>query len=285
MRQTAPGFITTDGSGATPNIALTWAPTGGIPNTNALDADVLEFHSSSTFGNAGFSVPVLQFDVDGSGHPRPPDDPTVDFTVSDGYSLKLNSFIIGNATDQSEPAYRWNINLIRLSDMTTVASQTTGLLSGGSLETVTFDYTGDANESYRLQFDDEGANRVRTAIDNFSFSQVMVDEPKLELMVSTATGAIALINDSGASFDIDSYEIRSSSQSLNPTRWFSLEDQDFEGNGSPGNGNGWEEAGGVGPHQLIESYLLGSSEIADGVTPISLGGAFDAHGGWRAAGY
>ncbi len=271
----APGFVTTDGTGATPNIALTWAPTGGIPNTNALDADVLEFHSSSTFSGAGFTVPVLQFDVDLSGHPSPPDDPTVDFTVSGGYSFKLNSFLIGNATDQTEPPYRWNINLIRLSDMTTVATRTTGLLSAGSLESVTFDYTGDANESYRLQFDDEGANRVRTAIDDFSFSQVMIDEPQLKLMVSRATGGVALVNDSGNDFSIDSYEIHSASRALDPDRWFSLQDQDFEGNGDPGTGNGWEEAGGIGDHQLIESYLTGSSTMADGMTPVSFGRAFD----------
>src|SRR6187397_3470288 len=44
------GWTTTDGTGATPNIALTWAPMG----TAAAGGNTLELHSSATFGNAGF---------------------------------------------------------------------------------------------------------------------------------------------------------------------------------------------------------------------------------------
>ncbi len=267
-------FVTTDGSGATPNIGLTWGPTGST-GTNAL-----EFHSASTFAGAGFSVPVLQFDVDGSAQPggTPPPDPTIDFTATDGFSFRLNSFEIGNATDQTTPAYRWNLNLIRLSDMTTVATRTTSFLSAGDRETVVFDYTGDANESYRLLFDDEGADQVRTGIDNLSFSQVLVPTPQLKLLINTVNGSATIVNDSGSSFTIDSYEIKSASNSLDPGGWNSLQDQDYEGNGSPGTGNGWEEAGGSDDGQLIESYLLGDSTIVDGVTPISLGSAFDISG-------
>lgn len=261
-------FVTNDGTNATPNIELTWAPTGSPSN-------VLEFHSGSAFSGAGFDVPVLQFDLDTSGQTSAPPDPTIDFTVTGGFALNLGSFQIGNATDQGEAAYDWDINLIRLSDDAVVATRTTGPLSAGSLETVTFDFTGVPNEDYRLQFDDGGANTVRTAIDNLSFSQVEVDLPSLKLIVNTLTGSTTIANDSGVDFDIDSYEIRSESQSLSTTGWSSLQDSDFEGNGAPGTGNGWEEAGGVAAHQLIESYLLGSSTIADGSTPISLGNLFD----------
>ncbi len=38
--------------------------------------------------------------------------------------------------------------------------------------------------------------------------------------------------------DIDYYEITSASGSLNPAGWNSLQDQDYEGNGPPGNCNG-----------------------------------------------
>lgn len=165
------GYTTSDGTGATPNIGLTWAPTGGTVAMGP-DINILEIHSSTTFGGAGFTVPVLQFDMDLSDHTVLPADPTIDFTVTGGWSLQLNSLQIGNATDQSEAAYRWNISLIRLSDSVVVDTKTTAYLSAGNLETVVFNYTGAPNESYRLLFDDEGANRVRSAIDNLSFSQV-----------------------------------------------------------------------------------------------------------------
>lgn len=260
----------------TPNIGLTWAPAGGPEVDGTPNANVLEYHSSTTFQGFGFTVPVLQLDVDTSQHTSAPDDPTVDFTVTGGYALKLHSLKIGNATDQSEPNYSWTISLTRLSDMQVVASHSTGLLGPGSLETVTFNYTGDPNETYRLRFDDGGADRVRTAIDDLTFSQVLVQAPQLKLVVNTLTGGVTLANTSGASFNIDSYEIHSASLSLDPVNWTSLQDQDYEGNGAPGTGNGWEEAGplGIGPHQLIESYLLGGSTIANGAS-ISLGRGFD----------
>jgi hypothetical protein len=271
---TANGFVTTDGSGTTPNIALTWAPTGGT-TPNGPDIDVLEYHSSTTFQGAGFTVPVLQFDVDLSQHSALPADPTVDFTVTGGKALKLNSFKIGNATDQTEPSYGWTINLIRLSDMTTVATRTTGLLGPGSLETVTFNYTGSLNTNYRLQFDDGGANAVRTAIDDLSFSETTmgVITPQLKLVVNRATGGVSLVNQSGQPFTIDSYEITSAGSSLSTTSWTSLQDQDYEGAGAPGSGNGWEEAGGVSSGHLIESFLLGNSTFANGAS-VSLGSPY-----------
>ncbi len=265
---------TAGAEGFTPNIGLLWAPAGGPEVDGTPDANVLEFHSAATFQGAGFTVPVLQFDVDLSQHTNPPDDPTIDFTVTGGFAFKLHSFKIGNATDQTEPPYRWNISLTRLSDMAVVATQTTGFLSAGSLETVNFNFTGDPNESYRLRFDDEGANAVRTGIDDLTFSQELIAQPQMKLIVNTLNGAVTLANSSGSSFNIDTYEIRSASSSLNATGWSSLQDQDFEGNGAPGTGNGWEEAGGVGAHQLIESYLFGSSTISNGAS-VFLGQAFD----------
>ena len=55
--------------------------------------------------------------------------------------------------------------------------------------------------------------------------------------------------------------------------WNSLQDQDFEGNGAPGTGNGWEEADNSDANALLEAYLLGSSLLTDG-TSIDLGDAF-----------
>jgi hypothetical protein len=185
------GYVTSDGTGPTPNIGLLWAPTGGTV-ANAPDIDILEFHSAATFTGAGFTAPILQFDMDLSQHTALPADPTIDFTVTGGFALQLHSLEIGNATDQSEPAYRWIINVIRLSDMSTALSKTTSFMSAGNRETVTFNFTGLPNESYRLLFDDEGANRVRTGIDNLSFSQVMIPEPNtLALFALAGVGLVA----------------------------------------------------------------------------------------------
>ena len=185
----------------------------------------------------------------------------------------LHSLDIGNAVDQTEPAYSWTISLVRTSDDATVFSHTTSLLDATPfVETVLIDYTGDPGEDYLLLFDDGGANTVRSAIDNLSFSEVAPSP--LSLSVNRDTGEVFLGNSSGITVGIDSYEITSVSNSLDPVGWNSLEDQDFEGNGVPGTGNGWEEAGGIGTYQLIESYLQGGSTFTDGVS-ISLGSAFD----------
>ncbi len=97
----------------------------------------------------------------------------------------------------------------------------------------------------------------------------------LSLEVNTVTGQTALLGHSDEVNDINFYEITSESNSLDDENWSSLADQDYEGSGPPdGSGNGWEEAGGVGPHALAEAFLLGNSTI--GVSQsVSLGRGFD----------
>ena len=94
------------------------------------------------------------------------------------------------------------------------------------------------------------------------------------LEVNTNNGGASLINETGAPLDFDYYEISSASESLNPAGWESLQDQDFEGNGAPGDGNGWEEFGGISTSVLGESYLQGSSMLADQGS-IDLGNPFN----------
>jgi hypothetical protein len=63
--------------------------------------------------------------------------------------------------------------------------------------------------------------------------------------------------------------------SLNPTDWNSLQEQDLPGfPAGNGNGTGWEEAGGSSGSILSESYLTGNSELAHGAS-VSLGAAFN----------
>ncbi len=131
-------------------------------------------------------------------------------------------------------------------------------------------------------------------------------EEILTLEVNTVTGALTMLGDPNNAIVINSYEITSTGNSLDATNWFSLADQDFEGDydgngtidgadflqwqidggtpaqlaeweahyGNSGPGSGWEESGGIGTHVLAESFLLGDSTIAAAAS-ISLGMGYD----------
>ncbi len=106
--------------------------------------------------------------------------------------------------------------------------------------------------------------------------------PPLNLEVDRTTGAMTIQNANGAGVPLalDYYDVKSSSGSLDATAWTSLADQNLAADGFPagdGTGNGWEEGGNNNANQLIESYLLGSSSLADAAN-ISLGNAFDISG-------
>ena len=145
-------------NGATPNIALAWAPS---PN-------VWEVHGSAVWDamDPGAGTDVVQMDVDGGVA-----DPTILFTVPSGVALKMNSLDIGHATDQTEQAYAWTITVSEFGG-SEVFTHTTTALGPGDVEAVEIDFTGDAGTDYELRFDDGGADTVRAAIDNLSFNQI-----------------------------------------------------------------------------------------------------------------
>lgn len=106
----------------------------------------------------------------------------------------------------------------------------------------------------------------------------MTDNSVLTLEVSAANGFTRLRNQSGAPVSIEYYEVLSPAGSLNASAWNSLQDQDFEGGGGfSGTGDGWEEGGGASSQGVSESYLLGSSAIANGQR-VNLGGLFRRNG-------
>ena len=97
----------------------------------------------------------------------------------------------------------------------------------------------------------------------------------LFLEVNTTTGQASIKNQTGATVNIDYYEITSTGNSLKPTTWNSLQDQNSAGfPAGNGSGNGWEEAGGVSTGVLVESYLTGNSAVASSSTK-SLGALFN----------
>ena len=100
----------------------------------------------------------------------------------------------------------------------------------------------------------------------------------LYLEVNTTNGVVRLRNQTGATVNIDYYEVKSPGNALNSTTWSSLQDQNLAafpaGNGS---GNGWEEAGGSSAGVLGESYLTGNSAVVH-TANIGLGAAFNLGG-------
>lgn len=168
-------FITSDGTGATPNIALHWETATG-PN-----ADIWEFHNAQTFsrldpgttGEPPRPTGVAQLDVNIQNGVRP-SDPTIDFIPDPGYAVTVHSFNIGTATDLEtyEGKNAWTITLTKVSDESVVWSHTTKVLDAGDTEAVKVDFTGQPGEQYRLRFDrGPRVNHPRGGIDNLSFSQ------------------------------------------------------------------------------------------------------------------
>ena len=100
--------------------------------------------------------------------------------------------------------------------------------------------------------------------------------PMLQLEIDRTTGKVTLNNTTGEPVVINFYSIKSSGNSLDPIGWSSLQDQDLPGFPvGDGTGNGWEPSAGSNSGELIESYLLGSSSIADSAS-ILLGTAYDS---------
>jgi hypothetical protein len=110
-------------------------------------------------------------------------------------------------------------------------------------------------------------------IDNLAIGTTWADVatvsvPRLTLEVNTASGQTRLINNTSQSIDLAYYEILSENNSLNPTGWNSLDDQNLSG-------GAWTENN-PGMNQLIESNLPGSTTIAGGGGTLALGGAFNS---------
>jgi hypothetical protein len=158
-------FVTSDGTGTTPNIALTWAP---LP-------DVWEFHSGPKIEANGFDVPIAQMDCSAPGGGEQ-DTLTITFDVqSDDYALALHSIDMGDATGHDPAALdsTWDLTITRVSDMQVMKTVQAGPYDETPyIETVNLDFTGQLGEDYILTFaDTDGEYRIYTCVDNLSFSQ------------------------------------------------------------------------------------------------------------------
>lgn len=169
----ATGFVTTDGTGATPNIELEWWPVNTL----------FKYQTDTAWSALGTPVHVAQLDTSTASGP------TIFFTPDAGFAVEILSFDIGNAADQTESPYSWRVDLRKQSSGDVVASQTTSLLGAGNTETVSFNFTGELGEAYLLQFVTSVGGSYRTAIDNLSFAQA-VPEPSTNLMLVLGASAI-----------------------------------------------------------------------------------------------
>jgi hypothetical protein len=129
-----------------------------------------------------------------------------------------------------------------------------------------------------FNFNRVGFLSANISADRITFANVDVaveSVPTLSLQVLTTganAGAMRLVNSVGMPVDIEYYEIKSPSGSLNVDGWHSLDDQ-----AQIPPPAGWNEAGGVDAHLLSEANILGSTVVAaDGV--LLLGRGFDPGG-------
>jgi hypothetical protein len=84
-----------------------------------------------------------------------------------------------------------------------------------------------------------------------------IDIDPLVLEVSLANGDAVLLNEGATNFEIDTYEIRSPSGSLNVAGWNSLADQNVEG---------WQEGGASNDMSLVEVNLTSSTLFGPGAS-------------------
>jgi hypothetical protein len=125
----------------------------------------------------------------------------------------------------------------------------------------------DANGNLNVYIDDRpstiGVNN-RTWYDGLSYQLASV----LTLRVNTTSGAVSIHNDTGNSFNMNYYEIRSATGALNFGGWNSLDDQD-----ATSIATSWNEAAGSSANLLSEFNVLGTKAFA-AASGQSLGSAF-----------
>jgi PEP-CTERM motif-containing protein len=112
-----------------------------------------------------------------------------------------------------------------------------------------------------------------TLVSNNTVTQVLYVE------VNTTNGTVRLRNQTGATVNIDYYEITSAQNSLNAS-WAGFQNANPAISGFPqgnGTGNGWEKAGGSNSGVLSESFLTGNSAVVNNAN-LSLGTAFNLGG-------
>ena len=117
-----------------------------------------------------------------------------------------------------------------------------------------------------------------SAVDDASLTVEDAATQVLVLEINTTNGQVRMRNQTGATVNVDYYEIKSTSNALNAVGWTSIQDQTVAGfPAGNGTGNGWEEAGGSSSSVLSESYLTGNSAFTNSLN-VNLGAGFNVGG-------
>jgi hypothetical protein len=258
--------------------------TAGHPNyLHLADVNDTPSYFSTPYGSQGLSAYTSSGGYANWAYAQTTSD-VLNASIEVGVEYTL-SFNVSKATG-SIAEYR--AELVAINDLTSAVTVlghvvadndgTNDMSYSDSLSVVTATNVGD-RLAVRLGMDPDysGSYQNKPIYDNVVVEkQTLPDSAFLRMHVNTTSGATALLGGSMAALNtINYYQITSAGNSLEPTGWRSLQDQDLEGNGPPtGFGDGWEEAGGAGVHALAEGYLLGDSHIADG-SMVLLGAAYD----------
>ena len=270
-------FVVVDESGAATTAMVTWSAYGAwfdstadpdaiarVPNA-VLQAGYLDDHDGSDGGD-GPQVSV-------TGIPYTDWDVVLYFSSDEGHPNGTHAAydLNGNTTGDGGAILQWG------ESPTLDVGRNVLVLTG--LSGSTLDLDGPLID--RPDQNDPNSRAHRGTLSGFQIFDAEFPT-NLTLEINTDTGIGKIKNTTLGPIAFDFYEITSSpSASLTFSTWDSLEDQDFEGNGAPGTGNGWEELGSpgaLGDNLLSEFYLDGDSTIDAGAS-ISLGAIFDPNDG------
>jgi hypothetical protein len=175
----------------------------------------------------------------------------------------------GNAALMTSGDYTFQMNLGRFDDNSITAHASLIGPNGYALNV----YRATEADPTRVTFDFNRAGFLlggaflanQIQFSNLDASVHSIVAPTLRV---SSTGAVKIINTSGAPLDLKYYEIKSPSGSLNHGSWTSIDSTE----GGDPYGAGWDVAGGNSSSILSEGRLLGATPIVAGGT-ISLGNA------------
>jgi hypothetical protein len=206
---------------------------------------------------------------------------TTDFVYNDGASagvgLRITGLPIGNYNMQS---WHYDSTLTNANEFVQVEVRNQGQPSpppvvdnfAFSNSPASFQIPVTASGQVKeVVFREDSANN-RARLNGFTLVSP-APPPELTLEVNTS-GTMRLVNEQGISFDINYYEIHSSSGSLKPAGWVSFDDTD---GGPDPLGSGWDEAPASNSNLLNEVSLNSVITFAPG-NVASLGSAFTAGG-------
>ncbi|MCA9261761.1 MAG: PEP-CTERM sorting domain-containing protein, partial [Planctomycetales bacterium] len=254
---------------------------GGQTWSNAIDVDTTDavppvdpdywVDTPLNDGNA-FSEYIANFSSEGINHLGIVAGATVTQTLT-GVTLQPNSLYtltvgVGNRAGTTGTGNQSTFGLDAGATQLGRATFNASTIPGGTFADASFSFATDASPATGDILISLGSTSGdRAHYDNIRLDRTDVDKANI-LTLTIGSGGAVLSNNSveGVSHDIDYYEIASASGGISPAGWSSLQDADYEGNGAPGNGNGWEELGNADGNILGEFFLTGSSNFAPGAS-------------------